>query len=781
MASTESPNNASTTAAGQAHPDMNGDISSRSNSIQESKDKAKAVLAASGIDVDSQKDSTKSPEKVSDAEKSSENNNANGQVAIEPRVKDGKYAVENEVDRFRLLTFQQNDADFNTSLVDSHLPWHRSVVTQKTRQLHLLNTEIRQIRVENPALIYGTGYLGYGNVATNIPRHPNQPPNAPRYNLIYPFQRPRRRRAPRPHASRKDMLEQAELGEELVPIRLDIEHDRIKLRDTFTWNLQDRLINADVFAQALIEDFMIPNEVAGVMSQQVAIKMKEQLLDYYPQVFINNSSIDEQLSYQAYKNDEMRILVKLHITIGVHTLIDQFEWEINNPMNNPEEFARAMARDLSLSGEFTTAIAHQIREQSQKYTKGLYITQHAFDGRPLDDPNNKSEMADYFLTSPLPSVYRSQNLAKEYTPYLYELSEADLQRDELSILRDQRRQKRSVTRRGGPALPDLKDQDRTIRSLVISSTLPGAADKLENARVFKLSRSSGRGRKAGRVDDGDDSDDSGSDDSEMEVDQTPQVIQTSRGRIIRGAAHNATAAIKANLGRSQTPELSQLHHEPKSISRRPVYELRDDSASEPPQTLIVKLKVAKDILRQFKQNPKLRLDRLRASGGPSRGNTPHRRASNTPIMANKALGASPAVSTASKAEGPWSYDEKGRVTLSQYPQPGQEPPPIPGWLEIEVKNVREQYPHDAFEAFMKLTGYDKSDPAASVLLKPEQLISDKPKPSHITLQWQPRVKCLDCPGRAYNTGEGQTLRNFEVHLKNRKHKEIVEVRRKNER
>ena len=35
----------------------------------------------------------------------------------------------------------------------------------------------------------------------------------------------------------------------------------------------------------------------------------------------------------------------------------------------------------------------------------------------------------------------------------------------------------------------------------------------------------------------------------------------------------------------------------------------------------------------------------------------------------------------------------------------------------------------------------------------------------------PRIKCLDCPGKLYIPGPGTGVNNFEVHLKNRIHRE----------
>ncbi|KMU77997.1 hypothetical protein CISG_06906 [Coccidioides immitis RMSCC 3703] len=40
----------------------------------------------------------------------------------------------------------------------------------------------------------------------------------------------------------------------------------------------------------------------------------------------------------------------------------------------------------------------------------------------------------------------------------------------------------------------------------------------------------------------------------------------------------------------------------------------------------------------------------------------------------------------------------------------------------------------------------------------------------------PRIRCHDCPGKLYTPGPALTVDNFEVHLKNRQHKERVEER-----
>jgi SWI/SNF-related matrix-associated actin-dependent regulator of chromatin subfamily B protein 1 len=450
--------------------------------------------------------------------------------------------------------------------------------------------DFRRVRTEYrqffpPSRLYGQGYSGYGNGHTDGPT-----------KLVYPGAKPRlgHRKTARLRIKRKEMLQQAEQIEELVPVRLDVDWDKIKLRDTFTWNLHDRTVPPDLFAAQLVEDLGLPLPMANPVLEQVQQQLHEQLNDFYPPVYIEETALDPELPYSAYKNDEMRIMIKLNITIGPHTLEDKFEWEINNPLNSPEEFAQSMTRELSLSGEFTTAIAHCIREQSQLFIRSLYVVGHPFDGRPLED----ADLVSAFLPSPLPSVFRPQQQAREFAPYLYEMSEADLERSEVIYSREQRRQKRSVNRRGGPTLPDLKDRQRTVRTLIVSSVLPGAAETIEESRIYKrVGGASGRGKRAG-LRDGDLSESSESEDSSPESPAMSNMVSgTARTRGMRGAATAAQQRM-ANLGRSETPESTIMHHhETRTSARRLGRDAREESLDNP--TMIVKLKIGKEKFRKF--------------------------------------------------------------------------------------------------------------------------------------------------------------------------------------
>jgi SWI/SNF-related matrix-associated actin-dependent regulator of chromatin subfamily B protein 1 len=51
-------------------------------------------------------------------------------------------------------------------------------------------------------------------------------------------------------------------------------------------------------------------------------------------------------------------------------------------------------------------------------------------------------------------------------------------------------------------------------------------------------------------------------------------------------------------------------------------------------------------------------------------------------------------------------------------------------------------------------------------------------PDDVQYMHLPRIRCLDCPGKLYTPGPEKTVGNFEVHLKNRQHREKVNTRLK---
>ncbi|EPQ26659.1 uncharacterized protein PFL1_05639 [Pseudozyma flocculosa PF-1] len=76
------------------------------------------------------------------------------------------------------------------------------------------------------------------------------------------------------------------------------------------------------------------------------------------------------------------------------------------------------------------------------------------------------------------------------------------------------------------------------------------------------------------------------------------------------------------------------------------------------------------------------------------------------------------------------------------------------WLLQSAATLRARYPNDRFE------------------------IQPRPVPAHLPTPAVPewRVRCLDCPGKLYTPGPGESLNNFEIHLRNRQHRANVNSR-----
>lgn len=72
--------------------------------------------------------------------------------------------------------------------------------------------------------------------------------------------------------------------------------------------------------------------------------------------------------------------------------MDQFEWDISDPKNNPEQFALGLCSDLGLGGEFVTAVAYSIRGQLSWHQKT-----YAFSEAPL--PKVRSICTIVWLTN----------------------------------------------------------------------------------------------------------------------------------------------------------------------------------------------------------------------------------------------------------------------------------------------------------------------------------------------------------------------------------------------
>ncbi|KAI4455206.1 snf5 [Holotrichia oblita] len=144
-------------------------------------------------------------------------------------------------------------------------------------------------------------------------------------------------------------IENASQNELLVPIRLDMEIEGQKLRDTFTWNKNETLIAPEQFAEVLCDDLDL-NPLTFVPAISQAIRQQLDAFHSEPSAIIEDSC-------------DQRVIIKLNIHVGNTSLVDQVEWDMSEKENNPESFAIKLCAELGLGGEFVTAIAYSIRGQ----------------------------------------------------------------------------------------------------------------------------------------------------------------------------------------------------------------------------------------------------------------------------------------------------------------------------------------------------------------------------------------------------------------------------------
>ena len=148
----------------------------------------------------------------------------------------------------------------------------------------------------------------------------------------------------------------ASLKEVLVPIRIELEAEGLKIKDQFTWNLNEQAITPDKFAEYVCHDLSI-NPASYI--PMIASSIKSQIADFKAFYQLNDFPIAQ----------DSRVIIKLDIFTGKVHLRDRFEWDLSSSSASPEDFAKTLVQDLGLGSEFVTMIAHSIREQIYKIRK----------------------------------------------------------------------------------------------------------------------------------------------------------------------------------------------------------------------------------------------------------------------------------------------------------------------------------------------------------------------------------------------------------------------------
>ncbi|KAF9953173.1 Chromatin structure remodeling complex protein sfh1 [Mortierella alpina] len=168
------------------------------------------------------------------------------------------------------------------------------------------------------------------------------------------------------YSAQKDLEAVADQDAILVPIRLDIDMDEVRLRDTFTWNVNEQLMTPEKFAEILCEDLDL--NVAKFVPE-IAQSLRNQIAEFEP------------IAEVQVPHEGSRVVIQLDIHVGGINLRDRFEWDVGSDLT-PEEFARQLAADLGIGGEFVPMIAHEIHEQLFRFKQDRLLDR-GFDREPL--------------------------------------------------------------------------------------------------------------------------------------------------------------------------------------------------------------------------------------------------------------------------------------------------------------------------------------------------------------------------------------------------------------
>ncbi|KAJ2796782.1 SWI/SNF chromatin-remodeling complex subunit, partial [Coemansia furcata] len=243
-----------------------------------------------------------------------------------------------------------------TGIYQAREDQYRKVLEEQRQSNGALSLDMRREREAekhwlSQPLAWGRGYNGYANGTTS---------NQPGVTLVMPQQR----RPPVPgqlatmRFSKRQLRHQAEQTEVLVPIRIDVDADGHRLRDTFTWDLNNELIPPQRFAHGLCIDLGLPPESFVPLIVQ---SMEEQLEDFRQYGHVEAASaaatrqtlLDELAMRSAellsiedgegdismvdakdrppklvWVDDELRVVVRIDIIIGHIALRDQLEWDV---------------------------------------------------------------------------------------------------------------------------------------------------------------------------------------------------------------------------------------------------------------------------------------------------------------------------------------------------------------------------------------------------------------------------------------------------------------------
>ncbi|KAF9562585.1 SNF5-domain-containing protein [Agrocybe pediades] len=176
--------------------------------------------------------------------------------------------------------------------------------------------------------------------------------------------------APTPHEYPSlDVLEQhAEKRTSLVPIRVEFETETHRIRDCFTWNINESLITPESFARIFCLDLDIPLTWAETVAAQIRAQLEDQEGVATMELGQDGALDIDTLPPNGEELPECRVILSIDVQIANYHLMDHIEWDLLSPLT-PEEFSVKLCAELGLTGEAVPLVAHAVHEEIMKHKK----------------------------------------------------------------------------------------------------------------------------------------------------------------------------------------------------------------------------------------------------------------------------------------------------------------------------------------------------------------------------------------------------------------------------
>ena len=83
------------------------------------------------------------------------------------------------------------------------------------------------------------------------------------------------------HSTPAQLKAMAMVEDQIVPVRIDIEHDHHRIRDSFMWNVSDKIVTPELFAHNMCDDFKVP---AQHFAPRIVAAIQERITEYQSHV-----------------------------------------------------------------------------------------------------------------------------------------------------------------------------------------------------------------------------------------------------------------------------------------------------------------------------------------------------------------------------------------------------------------------------------------------------------------------------------------------------------------